>query len=194
MKPKSFNRQPPIYFILGFISASILFWSDSKISFFSDQKSSSVVQRVATGSADRLNMYSVVRVVDGDTIIVSMNGKEESVRLIGVDTPEIKDPRKPVQCYGKEASDKMRQLTENKSVILEKDPTQSDRDIYKRLLRYVFLPDGRDVGRLLIEEGFGHEYTYQGNPHMYQKEYLSAEKYAMEAGKGLWAPNACAGN
>ena len=135
-------------------------------------------------------LYTVLKVIDGDTIDVLINEKKEIVRLIGIDTPEVVDPRKPVQCFGEEASQKAKQLLIGEQVRLESDPTQSDRDKYHRLLRYVFLPDGTFLNLLLIQEGFAHEYTYN-SPYRYQKEFKGAQKKAQEGKKGLWADGVC---
>ena len=135
--------------------------------------------------------YLVTRVVDGDTFKVDINGISETVRMIGVDTPEVVDPRKPVQCFGKEASNKAKEILADKRVNLESDQSQSDRDKYKRLLRYAFLEDGMFVNKVLISEGYAHEYTYQSNPYKYQLEFKQAEKQARDEKRGLWAENVC---
>ncbi len=132
----------------------------------------------------------VIKVIDGDTIQVSINGKSETIRLIGIDTPETVDPRKPVQCFGKEASDKAKSVLTGKSVVLESDPTQGERDKYQRLLRYVFLEDGTSFNKFMISEGYAHEYTYN-TPYKYQAEYKQAQKEAEANKVGLWADNAC---
>jgi len=134
--------------------------------------------------------FSVAKVVDGDTIDVLIDGQKQRIRLIGLDTPEVVDPRKPVQCFGREASKRMTELVLGKKVRLERDPTQANRDKYGRLLRYVYLPDGTNVAEKMIREGYGHEYTYQ-LPYKYQKEFKAAEKYARDHGLGLWAPGVC---
>ncbi len=147
----------------------------------------------ATRSAEFVSdEYLVSKVVDGDTIKVSKNGSISTVRLIGIDTPEIVDPRKPVQCFAKEASEKMKSLVENKTVKLEKDITQGEVDKYKRLLRYVFLNDGTNVNEMMIREGFAHEYTYIV-PYKYLVEFKAAEVNARNGNFGLWSPNTCAG-
>jgi micrococcal nuclease len=133
-------------------------------------------------------MYRVMKVVDGDTIQVSVTGKTddlETVRFIGIDTPETVDPRKPVQCFGKEASNKTKELLTDQNVFLEKDETQDDRDKYGRILRYVFLEDRTNVNQYLIQEGYAHEYTYR-IPYIYQSNFKQAEVYAKEHEKGLW--------
>ncbi len=93
--------------------------------------------------ADQSPSFKVLKVIDGDTIVVNVRGNKETVRLLGIDTPEAVDPRKPVQCFGKAASEKMKSFVEGKSVILVDDSTQGNRDKYKRLLRYVYLPDSK---------------------------------------------------
>lgn len=135
-------------------------------------------------------IYKVIKVIDGDTIVVDLNGKDETIRIIGIDTPELVDPRKPVQCFAKEASDKAKSILTDQFVFLEADPTQDERDKYDRSLRYVFLKNSADYGKMMIEEGYAHEYTYQV-PYKFQKEYKEAEKQAREAKRGLWADNAC---
>jgi micrococcal nuclease len=141
-------------------------------------------------SLSQAEFYKVIKIVDGDTFDVSVSGRSERVRLIGVDTPELVDPRKPVQCFGREASNKTKEILTGKKVKLESDPTQGDKDKYGRLLRYVFLEDGTNFNKLLISEGFAHEYTYN-LPYKYRDEFLAAEKFARENKLGLWAGNAC---
>lgn len=136
------------------------------------------------------DLYKVVKVVDGDTIAVDIAGKTKTIRLIGINTPETVDPRKPVECFGKEASNKAKEILTGKSVRLEADITQGERDKYGRLLRYAFLEDGTNFNKMMISEGFAYEYTY-GTPYKYQDEFNQAEKEAMDAQKGLWEPCAC---
>ena len=142
--------------------------------------------------SDSLEQAVLIKVVDGDTITVSIKGKKEVVRVIGIDTPEVVDPRKTVECFGKEASGMANVTFENnKTVLLESDPTQGDRDKYQRLLRYVWVDDGvGDFGRFMIDGGYASEYTYN-LPYKYQNEYKQAEKVASKAKKGLWANDAC---
>ena len=125
----------------------------------------------------------VVRAVDGDTIVVQLGGREETVRLIGVDTPETKAPKTGVQCYGKQASARTAQLA-GRTVNLTPDSSQGDRDRYDRLLRYVTL-DGADWDLRLIQEGFGRELTV-GRGYTRQATYRAAQARARAAGVGLW--------
>ncbi len=150
----------------------------------------SPTQTTAVKSASDSALFPVTKVVDGDTIEVAMAGKKEKVRLIGVNTPESVDPRKTVECFGKEASLKAKELIGIQQVRLVSDPTQDDRDKYHRLLRYVFLADGTLINKKLIEDGYGFEYTYD-IPYQYQTEFKAAEKSAREANKGLWNEQAC---
>jgi micrococcal nuclease len=135
--------------------------------------------------------FAVSRVIDGDTFVIDMDGEEVTVRLIGVNTPETVDPRRPVQCYGEEASDEAKRLLEDAAVEIETDPSQGDRDKYGRLLAYAILEDGTVVNEHLILEGFGYEYTYDV-PYRYQERFKEAQQRAETEQRGLWAPGACA--
>jgi micrococcal nuclease len=127
----------------------------------------------------------VTRVVDGDTIIVSGVG---SVRLIGVDTPETVDPRKPVQFFGAEASAYTRTTAQGKQVRLEYDTQRTDK--YGRTLAYVYLPDGVLLNAEIIRQGYGHAYTVF--PFWYLDEFRAYEREAREAERGLWATSTAA--
>jgi micrococcal nuclease len=132
----------------------------------------------------------VARVVDGDTIKVSTG---VTLRLIGMDTPETVDPRKPVQCFGPEASTRAHELLDNTSVSLEYDSTQGRLDRYGRTLAYVWMSDGRLYNQLMIEDGFAHEYTYSA-PYKYQAAFIAAQQDARQTARGLWSPATCAGD
>lgn len=121
----------------------------------------------------------VTRVIDGDTVEIEGG---EKVRYIGIDTPETVDPRKPVQCYGKEASDKNKELVEGKEVKLEKDISETDK--YGRLLRYVWLGDIL-VNEYLVKEGYAQVSTYPPDVK-YQDRFLAAQREARENKRGLW--------
>lgn len=127
----------------------------------------------------------VLRVVDGDTIKVLISNKEDVVRLIGIDSPEILDERKPIQCFGKEASDKAKEILNGKIITLEQDSTQENRDEYGRLLRYVFI-DSSNFNKFMISQGYAREYTFKGKIYKYQTEFIQAEKKARRENKGLW--------
>jgi micrococcal nuclease len=134
----------------------------------------------------------VIRVVDGDTVRVLINGEEKTLRLIGLNTPETVDPRREVQCYGKEASNKAKELLTDQTVYLESDDSQGETDKYQRLLRYIWLTDGRNFNKLMITEGYAYEYTYD-LPYKYQSEFKTAQLTAQETKKGLWSDTSCGG-
>ena len=130
-------------------------------------------------------LYHISQFVDGDTIEIDMNGHTENVRFIGVDTPETHDPRKPVQCYGPQASDFTQNTIGQDKVRLEADPLNTDRDRYNRLLRYVYLKDGRMLNQLLIEQGYGFYYPYF--PFSKKASFEEAQTKAQAQKLGLWA-------
>lgn len=127
----------------------------------------------------------VVRVVDGDTIKVRIGRKVETVRLIGVDTPETVDPRRPVEYFGREASRFVKEMALGDRITLEPDPQCSNRDKYRRLLRYVYLEDGTLLNAEIIAQGYGHAYTKY--PFSRMKEFRRLERAARQGSLGLWA-------
>lgn len=141
-------------------------------------------------SPSRDDLYKVTRVVDGDTIKVQIGTTGETVRLIGINTPETVDPRKPVECFGIEASNRAKELLSGKYIRLESDPSQDDRDKYGRLLRYAYLEDGRFFNLMMIRDGYAYEYTYSV-PYLFQAEFKATQSAAEENKRGLWAPGAC---
>ena len=131
-------------------------------------------------------LYHVVSYSDGDTITVDMNGHDEEIRFIGVDTPETHDPRKNVQCGGPEASAfTKKRIGAYGKVRLQSDVLSSNRDRYNRLLRYVYLPDGTLMNRNLIVNGHGFAYTYF--PFSKSAQFTKDEALAKQAKIGLWA-------
>lgn len=182
-----------LFLVVGAVLASIAFFALDTDTNTTPANQIAAVQATTTLPAENSEKetYRVLKVVDGDTLAIEMDGKSVSVRLIGLDTPETLDPRKPVQCFGKEASDKAKKLLANASVSIEQDVTQGELDKYGRLLAYIFLEDGTLFNKYMIAEGYGHEYTYN-LPYRYQSDFKAAEKEARENKKGLWAHNACA--
>lgn len=129
----------------------------------------------------------VLRVVDGDTIEIEGDIK---VRYIGIDTPETKHPTKGVECFGKEASNKNKELVEGKMIRMEKDVSETDR--YGRLLRYVWLVDegatssaGLFVNDYMIREGYALASTFPPDVS-YSKQFVGAQQEARENNRGLW--------
>lgn len=137
-------------------------------------------KRVIDKTKPTLGVVRLSRVIDGDTIEIEGG---ERVRYIGMNTPETVDPRRPVQCFGKEASNKNKELVEGKNVRLEKDV--SERDKYGRLLRYVFL-GARFINLELVNEGYAYADTFPPDVK-YQEEFLNAQREARNAKRGLWS-------
>ena len=138
----------------------------------------------------------VVRVIDGDTIEVSIDGAEEDVRYIGVDTPETVKPGAPVQCYGRQASAANQRLVEGHTVRLVFD--RERRDAYGRLLAYVYIPAGekaggargdagkaRFVNAALVRDGYARTLKIPPNTE-HAPELRRLEARAGRAGRGLW--------
>lgn len=130
--------------------------------------------------------YRVVSVSDGDTIVVNMDGREEIVRLIGVDTPETVKPNSPQECFGKEASNFLKNTLSNQQVKLEPDPINQNRDRYERLLRYVYFNDLL-INKQIIEQGYG--FAYLSFPFTKAEEFRLAQVSARQAGVGVWSGN-----
>lgn len=135
----------------------------------------------------------VVRVVDGDTIIVRIGSREERLRYIGINAPESVAPNQPVECWGPESARANQEIVGDETVYLERDV--SDRDRFGRLLRYVYV-EGQDgelelVNRLLVERGYAFASPFPPDVR-YDDELQAAERTARELGMGLWT--ACEGH
>jgi len=127
----------------------------------------------------------VVRVVDGDTIAVLVDGRREKVRYIGVDTPETHHPTKPVQCYGREASAFNARLVGGERVRLVRDVEQRDR--FGRLLAYVYRArDGLFVNAELARAGYARTLTIAPDVR-YAARLAALARAARAAGRGLWS-------
>jgi micrococcal nuclease len=152
-------------------------------------------RRAATPSAAHGVAARVIRVVDGDTLKASLSGDTETVRVIGLDTPESVKPGTPVECFALRASaEAERLLPVGAAIRLESDPTQAKRDRYGRLLAHVWLADGTLYAERMIRGGFGIHDIYGGVPSIYAGRLAAAEDAARTALRGLWSPSTCAGN
>lgn len=129
-------------------------------------------------------LYPIAHFVDGDTVDVDMDGHVETVRFIGIDTPETHKPHTPVQCYGPEAASYTKSLIGSNRVRLQADNLDTNRDRYGRLLRYVYLPDGTLLEDKLVSEGYA--FAYIQFPFEKKQQIASEEQQAKTAGKGLW--------
>jgi micrococcal nuclease len=130
----------------------------------------------------------VVRVVDGDTLIVDRGNGEERLRYIGIDAPESVRPEAPVEFMGHEAAEANAALVEGRELVLERDV--SDTDEFGRLLRYAWFRDGdewRLVNLELVAQGYAQAVSFP--PDVRRQDLLrGAERAARELGLGLWGP------
>lgn len=131
-----------------------------------------------------LQPYFVVGVIDGDTIKVLIGPKVQTVRLLGIDTPEVSTPFTKEECFGKEASFETKKLLLNKTVFLLKDRKAPEKDQYGRILRYVFLSDGTFINAKLIKEGYAFLDIYQ--PIEFARYFAQLEQEAKNNKLGLW--------
>jgi micrococcal nuclease len=132
--------------------------------------------------------FPVAKIIDGDTIDLAIpDSKYQTtrVRLLGVDTPETKNPNTGVMYFGPEASEFTRKLCENQQVTVLLDTVAEQRDRYGRLLAHIRLPDGSILGQRLIAEGYG--YADLRFEHSFYDQYSQSQEQAMDEKKGLWA-------
>jgi micrococcal nuclease len=167
-----------VFFIASLVQSPV-FRQVQTNNTITQNNSTSPTPQVAGESTDSKDTFLVTKVIDGDTIELE-NGQK--VRYIGIDTPETVDPRRPVGCFGKEASDKNKELVLNKKVQLIKDVSETDK--YGRLLRYVYVND-IFVNNTLVREGFANASTYPPDVKFAQ-QFKKAEEEARNQGKGLW--------
>ncbi len=137
---------------------------------------------------------TVTKVVDGDTVHVRIKstGIKEKVRIIGLDTPELHHPRKPVQYFAKEAKVQAEKLLKDKTITLRLDQVnvaKGHRDRYGRLLAHVILSDGTSFAERMIRDGFGHAYVKYPFDPQFMERYRRAEREARKSNKGFWAPH-----
>ncbi|MBI2639891.1 MAG: thermonuclease family protein [Candidatus Sungbacteria bacterium] len=132
--------------------------------------------------------FRVIKVIDGDTIIINDGGKNMRVRLIGVRAPEKPGGRLAPQCFGEEASRYLQRKIEGKNIRLQKDRIGDKEDQYKRLLRYVWL-DEELINAALIRDGYA--YAYRKFRFEKKPEFRALEKEAKIAKKGLWNSKRC---
>ncbi len=172
---------------VGLISASVamMFGNEYKKSVIGNGKKKSASWAL-TVPIDPHMLYPVAEVVDGDTLKIHIAGHDITTRLLGVNTPEVIDPRKPVECFGTEASEESKKLLTGKNVFVAINKNYERTDKFGRLLAYVWV-DTLFVNNYLIREGYGREYTFNvKNPYQYQKIFKEDELTARKSGKGLW--------
>ena len=153
-----------------YLLASILFASCAN----TQQSSNNIDSATAT----------VIKVIDGDTIILKLQNKTETVRLLGVDTPEAVHPTKGIECFGPEASAFTKTMLKKGSTVkLVRDAEPRDR--YQRLLVYLYLADGTFFNQLLIEQGFAITLSIEPNT-AFASQFASHESSARDRRVGLW--------
>ncbi|WLD95275.1 thermonuclease family protein [Alkalihalobacillus sp. AL-G] len=129
--------------------------------------------------------YKVTEVIDGDTFKIQYNDREETIRLLLVDTPETVHPQKPVQPFGKEASNWMKQELSGERVELELDV--SERGKYGRILAYVYNEEGEMINELLLEKGLARvAYIYPPNTK-YVDRFQEIQEEAQLNERGIWS-------
>lgn len=129
--------------------------------------------------------YEVVKVVDGDTIKLLIDGETTSVRLIGIDTPESVHPDKSKNVpEGTLASDHTKELVEDKFVYIEYGKESHDR--YGRVLAYVYIDESTMLNAQILEDGYAEVYTLKPNDK-YEEYFLELEDEARSNNAGLWA-------
>lgn len=133
--------------------------------------------------------HKVTKVVDGDTVKALVDGQEQTIRIIGINTPESTIEH---ECYGEESSAKAKEFLTGKWIQLKADNTQDNKDKYGRLLRYVYFDSGTDFGKRMIEEGYAYEYTYD-KPYQHRSDYITTQAYSKGRSFGLWSVNTCNG-
>lgn len=146
------------------------------------ESSTSATEEISVDNNEYQTLYLVTKVIDGDTFEIASG---QTVRLIGIDTPETVHPTKGMQCFGPEASSFTKSLLENKEVKLEKDVSETDQ--YGRLLRYIYL-DNLFVNEYLVNEGYARVSTYPPDVK-YQETFQKAEQSARDGNRGLWSAN-----
>lgn len=130
--------------------------------------------------------YSVLKIIDGDTISVEINGEEKKIRILGINTPESVDPDRPVECYGIEASNYLKQWLGGSKIKIYYDRAKPKNDDYGRLLAYIMDSEQVDIGATLITKGYAKEYTYKNEWYAKQTQYRNLEKTAKDNSLGLW--------
>jgi len=194
-------RKKDIRLLLGFIAGVlVMFGAFLKTS---SQTNSQPAENYTASSTTQIGQAGsgtnafIKKVVDGDTVIAVLDsepGREFKVRLLGINTPETVDPRRPVECFGKQASDFAKKLLQDKRVFLEADPEADEIDKYGRLLRNIYLADKTNVNALMVEQGFANAYLQFPLNQERKNQLRDLEAQAKQAERGLWSPDTCSAN
>lgn len=172
-----YKGKKPVIYVLGLL----IFLGNILVGtyLFSHSTLSSSQKKITQNVSENNTSAKVTRVIDGDTLEIEGG---EKVRYIGINTPELHDPRKKIECFGKEAFEKNKKLVEGKTVTLIKDISETDK--YGRLLRYVYVDD-LFINGVLVKEGFAYAVSYPPDIAK-QDQFLEMQRFAKEQSKGLW--------
>jgi micrococcal nuclease len=127
----------------------------------------------------------VVQVIDGDTLDVQQDGRTLRLRIIGINAPEVQGPYRQAEHFGRQASARAKALLNGQTVLLEADPSQGEHDQYERLLRHLWLADGRLFSLEMLAQGYAFKY-WTAQPHKYVRWFQQAEREARAARRGVW--------
>jgi micrococcal nuclease len=143
-----------------------------------------VLSSCGNSNISQPDLATIVSVVDGDTIVLSVQNQTETVRLLGIETPETVHPTRPIECFGPEASAFTKATLEKGSVVkLVRDVEPRDR--YQRLLVYLFLADGTLFNQSLIDRGLARTLSIEPNT-AFASQFASHESSARNRRVGLW--------
>ena len=137
-----------------------------------------------TAVINQPGLYTIDHFVDGDTVAVQMGDTVETIRMIGIDTPETHRPNTPVQCYGPAAAAYTKSRIGSQRIRLVSDSQSTNRDRYNRLLRYVYLTDGTNLNQELVARGYA--FAYLSFPFTKSDDFAAAQQSAQDDSKGLW--------
>jgi micrococcal nuclease len=190
------RRMRNVVAVIITLTAATLFFLDHSCISRSVTKSLQSAQQPASSDISKYHgrQFTVVKVVDGDTLDIDIpdlsadggrNYNHTRIRLLGIDTPETKDPRTGPMYFGKEASDFATKLAFGKQVTIFLDKDRNPRDKYHRLLAYIQLPDGTFLNEILLSEGYA--YADLRFKHGLYNKYKQLESVARSQKKGLWA-------
>lgn len=170
-------------FLILFLVVILIVWpkQNKKIEKVGLEEKTSITPTIVV--EQNLEKYLVKKVIDGDTLTVEKNNKEETIRMIGINAPESNE------CGGIESAQKLKELVENKEIKIEGDETQDDKDVYGRTLRYIFV-DGININQKMIADGWAKEYTYKV-AYKYKNNFKETQETAKKDKRGIWGEDFC---
>lgn len=177
MKP----RNSVIIFLIGLFSflLSLTYFADRIPSdpSYNQTDNDQTEEDITTSYPTIIESALVTSVVDGDTLKLTIDENTETIRMIGINSPE------KGACFYNEAKDRLTEIALDKEVKVELDPTQGERDKYDRLLAYIWIGE-RNLNQQMIREGLAREYTYDES-YKYQKDFLDASSVAIKQNLGI---------